>query len=66
MLSLAQIPANQINKPTIERLERIVTADPLQKMTDEDKALLWVHRHHFVQRPAVINKFLQVSSVLFP
>ena len=47
----------------MERLEQILKTDPLRELTDEDRALLWVHRHHFVQRPTALCKFLQVRCV---
>ncbi len=46
----------------MERLEQILKTDPLRDLTDEDKALLWVHRHHFVQRPTALCKLLQVNT----
>jgi phosphatidylinositol-4,5-bisphosphate 3-kinase len=55
----AKVAANMIPKATMTHLESIVGSDPLREMNDEDKALLWVHRHHFVQRPTALAKFLQ-------
>lgn len=54
-----KIAANLIAKPTMQRLDAVAKSDPLKELSDEDKSLMWTHRHLFIQMPAVLPKFLQ-------
>jgi phosphatidylinositol-4,5-bisphosphate 3-kinase len=41
------------------RLEVLIKADPLTKLSEDDMVFLWTHRMHLVDRPEALPKFLQ-------
>lgn len=54
-----EVPKKTITKAQMKHFEMLQLADPLYILTPEDKQLLWLLRHHLVEYPGILPKFLQ-------
>jgi len=48
----------EVSQSTIDKLNRIISADPLAPLVEEDKMLLWGNRYYLASNPAALPKFL--------
>jgi len=57
-------PASRDMPPAavVKRLKMLIDQDPLEPISDEDKAILWMHRHFASSSPPGLPKFLQAFS----
>ena len=53
-----RVDVSQISRPTRSNLDNIFNSDPLYSFTDEEKTLLWIHRHLYISVPLMLPKFL--------
>ena len=51
-------PDRNTSKDTKDKLQQIISADPLTPLVDEDKMLIWGHRYYLSKNPAALPKFL--------